>query len=86
MIKKAYELLTNADNDFIIVNHADNKRTANFNSFEFEIEGNVIFYYFKGNFSLELIEDSFKEAVTELLSKNDIDFKFTKINAIRIFN
>ena len=86
MINKAYEVLTNADNDYLIVNHVDNRRTATFNAFTFEVEGNVIFYYFTGNFSLEAVEGSFKEVVSNLLTENDIDFKFTKVNGIRIFN
>ena len=85
MIKKAYDVLTKEDNDNLIINHVDNKRTAKFNSFEFEVEDNIIFYYFKGNFSLESVEDSFKEVVAKLLSENDIDFKFTKVNGIRIY-
>ena len=85
MINKAYELLTNEDNSYLIVNQVDNKRVTTINSFDFEIEGNFIFYYFTGNYSLESVEDSFKEVVAKLLSENNIDFKFTKINAIRIY-
>ena len=86
MIKKAYDVLTNEDNSSLLVFHKDGRRNTSFKNFEFEIEDNNIFYYYNGNFSLESVEDSFKEVVEKLLSENDIDFKFTKINGIKIID
>ena len=85
MIKKAYDVLTNEDNSSLLVFHDDGRRNTFFKNFEFEIEGNNIFYYYHGNLDLGSVEDGFKEVVEKLLSENDIDFKFTKVNGIRIY-
>ena len=83
-VQLAYNILSNEDNGNIIVEHDNNNCVTQLKRFYFEVEDNLIFYYFNGNYSVDVVDEGFRKVASRLLLENDIDFKITKGNAIRI--